>query len=334
MPAFHCFEQQVADAWAPSRWGGVAVVVAVSGGADSVALLRALAKLQPEGPGRLVVAHFNHRWRADASDADEQFVRQLSAQLGLPCEVGETAAGPEGAVQRREVDARSDRYRFFRSLSDRLGARYVATAHTADDRAETILHRIVRGTGLVGLAGIPRTRSLSRLTTIVRPMLAISRDQTRQYLRDLGQSFQEDASNHSLRYTRNRIRRELIPQLQRHYNARVVQALLRLGDLAGDAQQEVGQLVDALRRQCVTSQSPSRVCVHLAGLQTQSPYLVREVLIAIWREQGWPERAMDGAKWSSLCDLVLAPREAWQCLMLPGAIEARIVGPSLELAGP
>ena len=159
MAPLHPLERHLADMWDPRYWGELTVLAAVSGGADSVGLLRAMAAVRQPGSGRLMVAHYNHRWRGAASDADETFVRDLSRQLNLPCEVGrsDSVGGMAGLGHGGESAARAARYDFFRATADRVAARYVATAHTATDQAETILHRILRGTGLRGLGGIPHT---------------------------------------------------------------------------------------------------------------------------------------------------------------------------------
>ena len=158
----HPFEAQLAAAWPPEDWQDVTVVLAVSGGADSVALLRAMTAVRGGGEGRLAAAHLNHQLRGAESDGDEAFVVELCGRLGIACEVGRTPAGELAAESGDGIEAaaRDARYRFLAATAARLGARFVATAHTADDQAETILHRILRGTGIGGLAGIARTRPL------------------------------------------------------------------------------------------------------------------------------------------------------------------------------
>ena len=175
MSDLHPVEQRFATAWPPIGWHDMRVLLAVSGGADSVAMLHAMARLKTTGNGRLEVAHFNHHLRGQESDADEAFVAGLAAQLGLACHVGH-ATEHLGAGDRRgslEAAARTARYDFFRRLAEQQGARYLVTAHTADDQAETILHRIIRGTGINGLAGIHRVRVLSPAVTVMRPMLGV-----------------------------------------------------------------------------------------------------------------------------------------------------------------
>src|SRR5580698_9561321 len=126
-------------------------VVAVSGGADSIALLRALQSVQP---GTLTVAHLNHQLRGSESDGDEAFVRELVVQIGIPCRVKVVDVATKATGENLEATARQLRYDFFSEVAAEVGASWIATGHTADDQAETIMHRLIRGTGLQGLRGI------------------------------------------------------------------------------------------------------------------------------------------------------------------------------------
>jgi tRNA(Ile)-lysidine synthase len=342
-------ESRFTDAWAPVSWQGVTVLLAVSGGADSVALLRVMAAVRPQGPqgaGRLAVAHLNHQWRGNESDADEAFVIDLCRQLGVPCEVGRVALGqPASNVgDGLEAAARAARYQFLGQTAARLGARYVVTAHTADDQAETILHRIVRGTGIGGLAGMARTRPLdlplskteekkgsgvvsstpvevdampakettpdplfvSASATLTRPLLPFRRAELVAYLEDLGQPYRRDASNDDVRFTRNRIRHQLLPRLAEEFSPGVVEALLRLGTLAAEVQEVVDALVGDLFEQAVTIEGPQSAEVDAALAAKQSRYVVRELLMSVWRAQTWPLRSMGFAQWEMLTDMLLA----------------------------
>jgi len=324
------FPQQLAAAWPPDAWHDVTVLVAVSGGADSVALLRGLAAIRVTGPGRLFGAHFNHHLRGAAADADQQFVVELCRSLSLPCEVGQAdvtlraASGSDGL----EAAARQARYDFLQATAERLGARYVVTAHTADDQAETILHRIVRGTGLAGLAGMPRSRPLGP-ATLLRPMLGLRRSEVTAYLAELGQLYREDATNLDPGYTRNRLRHELLPQLAVQYNPQVAEALLRLGRLAGEAQKVISDQVESLLPKCVRQAGPSRLSIDCRVLSGQSRCVVRELLVVAWRGQGWGEQAMGFDHWERLADLVHTAEPA--SLTLPGAVQATRSGEALVI---
>jgi tRNA(Ile)-lysidine synthase len=331
----HPFEQSLATAWPPQRWSDLTVLVAVSGGADSVALLRALHALRKPGPGRLVVAHFNHGLRGADSEADQRFVSELCQTLLLDCHTGRPTSQLLPAGEGLEAAARNARYEFLCATAAQLGARYVATAHTADDQAETILHHVLRGTGLSGLAGMRTARALSPAATLVRPMLEIRRKEVLPYLAKLDQPFREDASNADPRFTRNRIRRELLPQLARDYSPTVVESLLRLGKLAADAREVIEGLSEGLLDRCLIDCNRDRAVLDCRQLAGEHRHLVRDVLLAVWRRQAWPMQAMGFIEWDALAGLALDPEGSTDgnatARTLPGAISARRLGNELVL---
>ncbi len=326
----NALEAALAKAWPPANWLDFTLLVAVSGGADSVALLRALAALKTAGSGRLIVAHFQHGLRAAAAE-EAQFVTALAKQLGLGFILG---AGDPAAIRAHpdgvEAGTRVQRYSFLREAAERIAARYVVTAHTADDQAETIIHRIVRGTGIAGLAGIHRTRRLSDAVTLVRPMLAIRRAEILEYLAALGQSFCNDASNFDPAYIRNKIRHELLPYLAA-YNSDVVGALVRLGTTAKDINRIIESLVDGLIERSVKCPTPRRAIIDCERLVGQHRHLIRELFVTLWRTQGWPQQAMAFGHWDRLAELVLGPQAEGAKQSLPGSINAARNGATIEL---
>ncbi len=325
----HQLENQLAASWPPQHWRDLTVVLAVSGGADSVALARVMTAIAGEGPGRLCVAHFNHRLRGDESAGDEAFVVALCRQLGVPCEVGQAAATlAEASGATPEEAARDARYDFLRQAAERLGARYLVTAHTADDQAETVLHRVIRGSGIAGLAGMGRTRQLGPAVTILRPLLGVRRSELLAYLHALGQSFRDDSSNADRRFTRNRLRHELLPQLAADFNPGVVDALLRLGKLAGEVQAVIDARVDELAARCVREDGRGAIRIELSALTAEPRYVVRELLIAVWHRRGWPLQSMGFAQWEQLAEMILAapatsPVAPWK-RMFPGGVVAEV----------
>ncbi len=306
MSAAHPLEVKLDASWPPANWQDMTIVLAVSGGPDSVALVRLLAAIRANAEGRMVVAHYNHGVRGADSIADQGFVERLCDELGLACEIGLAKRLTKTASDGFEATARKRRYAFLLKTAQRLGARYIVTAHTADDQAETILHRIVRGTGIAGLAGIPRVRPLDSTVSIVRPLLDFRRCELREYLTAIGQPFRTDKSNWDRQFTRNRIRTELIPALQTGFNTGIVDSLLRLGALAGEVQQLVDRQVGELSEQCVEVDSSGTVSVACHALARTDPYLVSELLIRVWKERGWPLRAMSNEKWRDLTELCLS----------------------------
>ncbi len=214
---------------------GQRVGVAVSGGADSVALLYLLVALAPRWCLQLTVLHLDHGLRGAESDEDAQFVASLAAGFGLPLEAEriDVAGLARARAANLEQVGRDGRREFFsRYLTDGVLER-VAQGHTRSDQAETVLFRLLRGTGITGLAGIlPVTRE-----GLVRPLIEVDRGEIRSYLGGLGATWREDSSNHDLRFARNRIRHQLLPELERQWNPAISDALARLAVLARDEEQ-------------------------------------------------------------------------------------------------
>ena len=224
------------------------VVVGVSGGADSVALVLALHELaRSDFAATLTAAHLHHGLRETTADEDQSFVENLAKRLGLPCitqrlDVLALAARDSVGV---EEAARNARRRFLIGAARRAGARKVALGHTADDRAETVLFNILRGTGLEGLATLGPRAILSPEDgiEIIRPLVDLSRAEVRAFLEARGQAWREDETNEDPAFARNRLRREVLPLLREAANPKVDEALLRLADQAADA---AAVLADAL----------------------------------------------------------------------------------------
>lgn len=212
---------------------GNRVCVAVSGGADSVALFRALMELRSDLGLVLSVAHFNHKLRGEESEADENFVAELARIHDLEFYRAEADTKRHSREKELSVEAaaRDLRYTFLgRLIRDGIADR-VATAHTLDDQAETVLLRIFRGTGTSGLAGIlPQLKVKDG--AIVRPLLATRRTEIVEYLNELKQSWREDSSNAETTFTRNRVRHELMPLLAMNYNPDITEALSNLAEIA------------------------------------------------------------------------------------------------------
>jgi tRNA(Ile)-lysidine synthase len=324
----HPFEQELLRSWPRCDWQNRSILLAVSGGADSVALLRGLCCLRQEAVGQISVAHFNHGVRGAESNADEQFVIELGRQLGVPVLTGKKLRADNSAAANEE-DMRAARYEFLRTTAEKIGARYVVMAHTADDQVETILHRIFRGTGMAGLAGIPRTRPLGDAAVILRPLLQVTRQAVLEYLKATGQEFREDRTNQDVSYTRNRIRHQLLPFLTEQYNPNIRESILRLGQLAAESQQVTDRLIEPLLEIVGLFDSSDRVRVNCAGWKTSDAAIVRAALVAIWRRQSWPLGDMGFREWERLS--ALAIEEKPPALEMPGAIRAQKEGAWLVL---
>src|SRR4030042_1434879 len=204
---------------------GDRVIAAVSGGPDSVCLLDALHQLSRDLEISLVVAHYNHGLRDNEDEAETRLVHDMAVSLNLPFETGKAdhLRGQESSVEEKARDAR---YSFLEGVRDKHMAGKIALGHTLNDQAETVLMRIIRGSGPQGLAGIPPVRDKG----IIRPLLGIKREEIMDYLKVRQPPYAFDSSNMDKRYLRNRIRLELLPMMQ-DYEPQVIDRLCRLADI-------------------------------------------------------------------------------------------------------
>ena len=346
------FELAVEQAWPAAEWRDVHVVLAVSGGPDSVALLRAALAIKGRagGRGRIHLAHLNHGLRGTAAAADQAWLAALCRPLGVPLEVAHTDVSALAAEQGDgwEAAARTARFDFLRDTAERLGARFVAVGHTADDQVETVLHRLIRGTGVAGLAGMPATRPLAPTVALVRPLLGVGRREVLAYLDAIGQGYCRDVTNDEPRFTRNRLRHQLLPLLRSDFNPDVDRAVLRLAKQAGELQQAIGRIADELVTRCVNfERAPAadvaskpnanaaaapvaELRIDCRLLADQPPVVVREVCKAAWSRAGWPLQEMGFDQWQQIAclatgDAAVAP------VNLPGGIRGQRLGTTLHL---
>jgi tRNA(Ile)-lysidine synthase len=241
---------------------GDRVGVGVSGGADSVTLLRILQELSEQQGIRLAVLHFNHGLRGADSESDERFVASLAADFHLPyfCGREDVAATARAKHWNLEDAGRRLRYSFFGSLVREGHINRVAVAHTADDQAETVLGRILRGTGPKGLAAIYPVNG-----HVVRPLLEVRRAELREYLGHLGQPWREDASNYDRSRLRARLRHEVLPVLERDIQPAVVNQLVRLAEMSRE-DEAFWQALTGARLNALVERESWRVCIDCADL--------------------------------------------------------------------
>lgn len=314
------------------------VVVGVSGGADSMALLVGLAALAADRPrASLVVAHAEHDLRSEAA-ADRDFVAAVAGDLGLPfvSRLLRVRSGDGIRGEGIEARARRLRYRFLAEVAHDRGARYVAVAHTADDQAETILHRALRGTGLAGLAGMSTARQLCEGVALVRPLLGMSRSAVRGWLAARGRGWINDATNDDIRHARNFLRHEILARCHAGPYPDAAAALVRLAEHASRAAAAVASAADHLLEAHATRRSSGTVVIRAAALAALDPQLIADVAVALWRREGWPQRDMTARHYKSFaaCIAAAAANGGPAAQDFPGGIHVR-PGPERTLtAGP
>lgn len=287
----------------------------------------------------LDVAHFNHCWRGKESDQDEAFVKELACELGLRFHSARADEIQEDPIRRTEEDARTARYDFLTGVAYETGARYVATAHTASDRAETLLHNLFRGTGLSGAAAPTLTRNLHEELVLVRPLLRCTRNQVEGYLKSLDQEYRTDSSNRNPAYRRNYIREQLMPDIQQRYGEGLESRLVSFCEIVEQANEvferlamEYLQDAEVLAKKAIQHGELSRLDAtlvaipHSSLLDAQWP-VVRQALKVVWLDRGWPLRSMTRNHWDQIRSILDAPLgSSLNYANLPGDLRLTISG--------
>ena len=261
---------------------GQKILVAVSGGADSLVLLRILHSLAKKNRWHISVAHFNHQLRGRSSDADEKLVRQTAAawKLQLAIECADVKSAAKKSRLSIEMAARKLRHEFFVRIARQEKIRVVALAHHADDQVELFFLRLLRGAGGEGLAGMKSSAPspVSLKINLVRPLLGLTKNELAEFAREKKIVFREDATNFSSDFLRNRIRNELLPLLKRNYQPGLNKTILRAMEIVGAEADFVGETAaDFCRRRGDESQTKSE--------KLKPPYVV-SCEMAIWPGNG------------------------------------------------
>jgi tRNA(Ile)-lysidine synthase len=314
-------EQSLLDVWPKSSWSTTRILVAVSGGADSVALLRALQTLT-DNPKLLHVAHFNHQWRGLESDTDEQFVSELCSNLSLPLVSMRADMFDVNSIQQTEQAARTARYLFLTRTAYTLGARYVVTAHTASDRIETMLHNLFRGTGLNGVTTPTRFRTLDQDLVLARPLLRCTRSQIINYLSELGQDYRHDSSNLDTAFKRNFIRQKVLPLIESEYGRQFDERLYDFTEIAEEAAQALRFYAESWLEVHVSRESAdTELALPMVAFRKTPWPVVQMALESCWKERHWPLQGMSRFHWLQIRALALVdePSKIWRSkLNLPG----------------
>jgi tRNA(Ile)-lysidine synthase len=245
------------------------LLVAVSGGQDSLCLIQVLRDLQPKWGWTLAIAHCNHNWRTDAA-ANADHIRHLAQDWQLP--YYERTAADLGTS---EAAARTWRYQVLTEMAQTTDCPYVATGHTASDRAETLLYNLLRGSGADGLQALPWQRPLAPGIQLIRPLLATPRHTTAQFCQDHHLPIWDDATNHDLTYARNRIRQELLPYLTTHFNPNTESTLAHTAELL---QADVAYLETQATQLLIQARHPSQQGLNQLLLQTAPLALQRRTI--------------------------------------------------------
>ncbi|MBM82697.1 MAG: tRNA lysidine(34) synthetase TilS [Planctomycetaceae bacterium] len=315
----HQFLAQLDEGLDACRLDGVCLL-AVSGGADSVAMLRGMLEVVDGKEVIVNVAHIDHQLRDDSAD-DSAWVESLCEELGVPCTLRSVDVRRLAAEQGLGIEeaARKARYSALEQIAVATSCSAICVAHHRDDQAETVLANLLRGSGVSGLRGMLSRRELSNDVSLVRPMLSISHETVLGYLEDIGQGFRTDETNADNKATRNRIRNKLIPQLRDEYNPAVVDTLCKTAKQAKDLEEIVDSIVLDLMKVVIKYQDKSTVRIDCSVLAETNRHVVRALFHRVWRDQQWPRQAMSFAAWDRLASLTVDVG----AVTLPGKIYAR-----------
>ena len=281
---------------------GNTIVLAVSGGIDSMAMLHLFAAMRAEWNLHLAVAHINHQLRGEESDGDEAFVRRAAQSLEIPFfskRVDTLGYMAETHLSKQEA-ARNLRYEFFEEVRRQRNADCVATAHQADDNAETVLMNAIRGAGVRGLSGIPERREPGK---IIRPLLFARRRDIEQYAKDRKIEFRVDSSNESSKYRRNYVRQTIIPSLEASTESDVIASLNKLSQLMHQLDAIISAEVKASMDHSASITDDGKGSIAISDLQAKPPYLQEGMILELFRRLGAEVESDKVHRVLGLCDL-------------------------------
>ncbi|MDP4855810.1 MAG: tRNA lysidine(34) synthetase TilS [Desulfobacterales bacterium] len=309
-------------------FSGNALLVGVSGGPDSMALLHILQHLAPEYGLRLAVAHLNHGLRKEADD-EAEFVATASARLGLACHIKKEDVSRYRHRHRLSLEeaGRLMRYAFYDDVATRHHFDKIALGHQADDNAELVLMFLIRGSGPVGFAGIPPVRA----DRIIRPLIRLSRRDILDYLKAVGLAYVTDRTNRDMRFMRNRIRGQLVPLLRRSYNPKISEALNRLADIQREEQAWIEEIADTLYRDVRLTGDAHRRHLSIAQLVRQPKAAQRRIIRKAIVDIKGDLRRISFAHVRAAVDLLSVDRQDGR-LDLPDGIALERIGNTLRVS--
>lgn len=257
---------------------GAKLIVGVSGGADSVCLLKVLLELENELDIKLLAVHVNHGLRGKEADRDQEFVVKLCQEWSIPVKVyfvNIKKLSEKLGISEEEA-GRKARYRIMENVLKKTGGDLIAVAHNREDQAETVMMNILRGSGIDGICGIPAKRD-----RIIRPLLNVSRDEIEKYLSENDISFCTDSSNKGVEYTRNRIRNELFPRIEELFDVNPVNQLVRLSKLASEDREFLEDTARRLYSNVIMSDS-EEIVLSAEGLRSLSNAILKRIIRIAW----------------------------------------------------
>ncbi len=288
------------------------IVVAVSGGMDSMVLLHCLHSLSTQYQMKLISAHLNHKLRGNEGDEDEDFVREHCLKLNVPfiCAVKDAAEFARENKLSLEAAAREVRYDFLERTRVENQFDKIATGHHADDQAETVLFNLFRGSGWRGMRGI-----LSKRDAIVRPLLFASRSEIKKFAETTGIVFRQDASNASLDFKRNQIRHQLLPLIKKEMNPKISARLNDFGRIFREGDEYFRSMAEEALKQCLVDQSDSKFTLDIGRFCTYFTIIQKYILFHVLSEAGFSPDVLSFRQLESILELIHKRRSGrWHAL--------------------
>nr|MBU1328231.1 tRNA lysidine(34) synthetase TilS [Candidatus Omnitrophota bacterium] len=280
------------------------VLVGLSGGPDSVTLLHVLYSLKKEYSLNILLAHLDHKFRGEESRADRKFCEDLAKKYNLEIvweEIDVPRISKEKGISPEEA-ARFERYDFFKRLAKKRDINKIAVGHTSDDQAETVLMRIIRGAGMKGLGGISPVKDIQGFK-IIRPLIEISRKEVEAFILETGLKFRKDSSNNKTIFTRNKIRLELIPLLEKNFNSNIKKVLANMAENLRTEDEFLNKHAKRKFRS-VSKVSQEEILIDIKKFKKQPEAVRKRILRAALEEFKGDLRRLTYQHWKEMEDLI------------------------------